>query len=339
MEQNSRIKVMIDCDTGIDDAVALVMAWGQRERLELLGVTTVAGNVGIENTTKNTLNVLNLIGAGDIAVARGASQPVARKPLKASGVHGVSGLRGYTFAEDSSTSLASEPAWEFMYRTISSQPEPVTLIAIGPVTNIAILFRTYPEIREKIEKIVFMGTSWHDGNPTSLATFNVLVDPEAFRELLGSGVDIYACPLETTRTAYITPAEIKTIAGFGTQAGDLVSRILSAYGVQHIEDGEVIDKDGEEEITSNRIAKEAAEQNQTLHDPATITLAAFPELFTINKYYCDVECKGELTTGFTLIDKRDYYGKTMAERNLFLAESIDRERFIEKLYQAVKNCK
>lgn len=92
-----------------------------------------------------------------------------------------------------------------MYRVISESTEKVTLIAIGPTTNIAILFQKYPLVKEKVDKVVFMGTSWHDGNPTPLATFNVLVDPEAFKSLLNSGVDIYACPLETTRKAYITP--------------------------------------------------------------------------------------------------------------------------------------
>ena len=333
-----RKKVMIDCDTGIDDAVALVMAWGLRERLELLGVTTVAGNVGIENTTKNTLNVLNLIGAGEIPVARGAKKPIEREALKASGVHGVSGLRGYLFEEDSREALVEEPAWDFMYRVISGSPQKVTLIAVGPTTNIAILFQKYPDVKQKVEKVVFMGTAWHDGNPTSLATFNVLVDPEAFRSLLSSGVDIYACPLETTRKAYITPEEIGQIGTFGNRAGQLVSRILSSYGVQHIEEGEVIDKQGEEEISENRISREAAQKNRALHDPAVVAYTAFPELFSVEKYYCDVECKGELTTGFTLIDKRDYYGKSMEERNLFLMETVDRERFIEELYRAIRNC-
>lgn len=333
-----RKKVMIDCDTGIDDAVALVMAWGLRDYLDILGVTTVAGNVGIENTTKNTLNVLNLIGAGDIPVAKGAEKPIEREALKASGVHGVSGLRGYIFEEDSLDSLAEEPAWDFMYRVISKSTEKVTLIAVGPTTNIAILFQKYEDIKKNVERVVFMGTSWHDGNPTSLATFNVLVDPEAFRILLNSGVDIYACPLETTRKAYITLGEIEHIKTFGNKASQLVSQILSSYGVQHIEDGEVIREEGEEEISETRILREAAEKNRALHDPAVVAFAAFKELFSVEKYYCDVECKGELTTGFTLIDKRDYYGKSLEERNLFLMETIDRERFIDELFQAIRNC-
>lgn len=333
-----KTKVIIDCDTGIDDAVALVMAWGLRERLEILGVTTVAGNVGVEQTLKNTLNVLNLIGAGSIPVAKGAEKPVERAAFKASGVHGVSGLRGYMFEEDSSEAFVEETAWDFMYRVILESTEKVTLIALAPVTNIAILFQRYPDVRKNIEKVVFMGTAWHDGNPTSLATFNVLVDPEAFRSLLHSGVDIYACPLETTRKAYITPKETDSIGSIGNKAAGLVSQIISSYGVQHIEAGEVIAEEGEEDISEERIFRAAAEPNRALHDPAVVAFTAIPELFSVNKYYCDVECRGELTTGFTLIDKKNYYGKTMEERNLFLIETVDRERFIKELYCAVSNC-
>lgn len=332
-------KIIIDCDTGIDDAVALVLAHGLGNVFDILGVTTVAGNVGIENTTRNTLNVLNLIGAGDIPVAKGAEKPIAREPLRASGVHGVSGLRGYTFEKDSDKKLEEDTAWDFMYKKIKDSRESITLLVTGPATNVAILFQKYPEVKEKIEKIVFMGTSWHDGNPTPIATFNVLVDPEAFRYLLFSGVDVYACPLETTRKAYITPEELEEIRGIGNEAGKLVASILSSYGLQNIQEGEVFEEEREEAITSYRIAEQAAEKNRTLHDPAVVAFAAYPELFTVNKYYCDVECKGELTTGFTLIDKRNYYGKPMEERNLFLAESIDREAFVKTLFDAIKACK
>lgn len=334
----SKMNVIIDCDTGIDDAIALVFACGMREKINILAVTTVAGNVGIENTTKNTLNVLNLIGAGDIPVAKGAEKPLQRESLKASGVHGVTGLRGYEFNEDSTAAFVDIPAWDLMYEKINGCAEKTTLIAIGPVTNITLLLRKYPDIKQKIEKVVFMGTSYHDGNPTSVATFNVLVDPEAFRELLESGIDVYACPLETTRKAYINPLEIEKIGTFGNKASELVHKIMLSCGVHRISKNEKIAKTGEEEINEARIRKSAENQNLDLHDPATVALTIFPELFTINKYYCDVECKGEFTTGFTLIDKRDYHGKSVAERNLFWAETIDRESFINELYNAIKKC-
>lgn len=332
-------KVMIDCDTGIDDAVALVFACGLREKFDILGVTTVAGNVALTDTTRNTLNVLNLIGADDIPVAKGADRPMEREGMKASGVHGVTGLRGYEFTENSTAALADLPAWDFIYEKVIASEEKVTLMALGPVTNIALMLKKYPDVKDKLDKIVFMGTSYHDGNPTSIATFNVLVDPEAFRFLLHSGIDVYACPLETTRTAYVTMEETKEIGTFGNQAGELVSRIIDSYGVHHIEEGEVIEEAGEEEITEVRIAKSLADQTRTLHDAAVVAYVAFPELFTVQKYYCDVECRGELTTGFTLIDKRDYYGKSMAERNLFLMESVNREGFVKELFAAIKKCK
>lgn len=332
----NKINVIIDCDTGIDDAVALVMANGLKDKLNILGVTTVAGNVGLKNTTKNTLNVLKLIGSGDVQVAKGASKALEREEFRASGVHGANGLRGYDFAENTTEAFVETPAWDFMYEKINSCDTKVTIIAIGPVTNVALLFRKYPEIKAKVEKIIFMGTSYHDGNPTPVSTFNVLVDPEAFRELLFSGVDIYSCPLETTRQAYITTEELLEIKAINNKTSELVYSVLTSYGVDKILDDEVFGEVDEEIITPERIAKEKALNKIDLHDPATIALAVSPELFTVNKYYCDVECKGELTTGFTLIDKNNYYMKSMSERNLYFAETIDREKFIELLKETIR---
>lgn len=333
-----KTNIIIDCDPGIDDAVALALAHGHKDKLNILGVTVVAGNVGIENTTRNALNILNLIGAGGIPVACGAEKPVARVPLRASGVHGVTGLRGYEFAQDSTIALVEQEACDFMYETIMACDEAVTIVLIGPVTNAALLLRKYPDVKSKIDKFVFMGTSYHDGNPTPIATFNVLVDPEGFRELIHSGIPFYACPLETTRTAHVTPKDLEDIRAIGNKTADMVYRILSASGVHNIQKDEIISEEGEEAITAARIAQSAQNKNKDMHDPATVAYVLFPSLFTVNRYYCDVECSGELTTGFTLIDKRNYYGKTEEEKNLFLLESIDREGFVKVLLEAIGKC-
>ncbi len=335
---SERTNVIIDCDPGIDDAVALALAYGMSDKINIIGVTTVAGNVGIENTTRNALNILNLIGAGDIPVAKGAECPIAREPLRASGVHGVTGLRGHAFSEDSMDALVDIGAVDFMYEKISECDTKVTVVLIGPVTNAAILIDKYPNIKEKIDKFVFMGTSHHDGNPTSVATFNVLVDPEAFRKLLFCKVPFYACPLETTRTAHITAQETIELRAIGNKTSEMLANVIEACGVDKIGKDEVIDEKNEEAITAERIAASADNSSKDLHDPATVAYLTHPELFTVNKYYCDVECSGELTTGFTLIDKRDYYRKSEEDRNLFLLESIDREGFIKILFDAVRNC-
>ncbi len=330
----TKTPVIIDCDTGIDDAMALVLACSSKA-LDIVGVTTAAGNVDCDNTTRNTCNLLHLLGRDDIRVAKGATKPLERKSLKASGVHGVSGLRGYTFEEDYTGSLLQGTnAWDFQREILMGSKTKVTIIAIGPVTNLAILLDTYPEVKDKIEKIVFMGTAYHTGNPTPISTFNVLVDPEAFRKVIFSGVPFYACPLEVTKEATVRRSEFEQIARMPGKVADFVAKIMSGYGLAGMKADEKISGEGEEVITQARIEQSRRGDIQ-MHDPATVAYVIEPELFTEAHYYCDVECKGELTTGFTLIDKADYYGKKDEERNLHLLESIDREGFVSLFKRAI----
>ena len=328
--------VIIDCDTGIDDAMALVLACSSKV-LDIVGITTVAGNVDCDNTTRNTCNLLHFLGRDDIRVAKGATKPLERKSLKASGVHGITGLRGYTFEEDYTDSLLQDmTAWDFQRQLLMEAKTKTTIIAIGPVTNIAILLETYPEVKDKIEKIVFMGTSYHTGNPTPISTFNVLVDPEAFRKVIFSGVPFYSCPLEVTKQATIKKDEYKQIANMPGKVADFVAKIMSGYGLVGMKADEKISEEGEEVISQARI-EQSKRDDIDMHDPATVAYVINPELFTKSLYYCDVECKGELTTGFTLIDKADYYGKKDEERNLHLLESIDREGFVSLFIQSISD--
>jgi inosine-uridine nucleoside N-ribohydrolase len=157
----------------------------------------------------------------------------------ASGVHGVTGLRGYSFAKDYTKNLVSEPAWELLRDVLMGSDEQVTLIAIGPVTNIALLLRFHPEVKPKIKEIVFMGTSYHCGNPTPLATFNVLVDPEAFRQVLFSGIPFVACPLDVTRTAIIGADECKMIRRLDSRVSQFVMSIIDNYGLSALKPEEL----------------------------------------------------------------------------------------------------
>ena len=328
-----REKVIIDCDTGIDDALALVLMLSRPE-IEVIGITTVAGNVSIDNTTRNTCNVVHLLGRDDIRIAKGESKPLEREPMRASGVHGVSGLRGYDFADDYSGNLLDIPAVEYMRELLLGSEEEVTMLSIGPLTNVAKLIMTYPELKDRIRRIVFMGTSYHSGNPTPLATFNVLVDPEAFRIVAFSGIEFVACPLDTARNAVIEPEEIERIGHQGTPVSEFVYGILSGYGLSHIQEGEVVSTENEEEISENRI-KAALNEKAALLDPATAAFVISPGLFKTSKYYCDVECKGEITTGFTFIDKEDYYRKGEEDRNLTLIEDMDRDGFIDLFFDSI----
>ena len=326
---NEKIPVLIDVDTGIDDAMALVIACAS-DKLNILGVSTVAGNVALCHTTPNTLNVLHLLGRDDIPVAQGEAKPLERELVDAAYVHGEDGLRGWSFDRLHDEALVAAPAWEFLRDKLLQSAQKVAILALGPVTNIALLLRRCPEVKEKIDKIVFMGTSYRTGNPTPITTFNVLVDPEAFRDLLTSGVPLYACPLDTTREAYLTAAEVAEIAAIDNPAARMTTAILGGYGRNVKSAGQ--SEQVQQELKAGRRFKGVAR----LHDPATVAYLTDPQLFTATKYYCQVECRGELTTGFTLIDREDYYGKSEAERNLWFIDSIDREGFVQLFLDSLR---
>lgn len=328
--------VFIDCDTGIDDAMAIALALAS-DNIEVIGVSTTCGNVSLENTTRNTCNVLNYLGRSDIKVAVGADKPLKKTLMKASGVHGLTGLRGWNFEEDYKENLVEEKAWDYMAKTILSSPRKVTISALAPVTNIALMLRKYPEVKENIESIVFMGTSWHDGNPTPITTFNVLVDPEAFREVIHSGVKVVAAPLDTLRHgAIIHNSEVDELKGIGNKASVFVYSILTSSGVANIGKDEIIGSENEEMISQARIER-CRNEEYSLLDPAAMALIVKPELFVLRHYYCDVECCGELTTGFTIIDKKNFYGKGEEEKNLWFAEEMDRDGFIELYLSAIRS--
>lgn len=319
--------VIIDCDTGLDDAIALALG-AHSDKLNILAVTTTAGNSSLDNTTRNTLNVLNALGREDIPVAVGQDRPLERPLMKASGVHGTNGLRGVEFKENYSGNLVKNiSSWDYMYKTIKEYKEKVTIVALAPLTNVALLLIKHPDIKERIKEIVFMGTSFHTGNPTSVATFNVLVDPEAFRLVAFSGVRLVSCPLETVREATLCQDDIKYISSLNTPSAKLVSALLSGYGLQNIREDEIISSEGEEELSEERIER-AKMCGVGLPDPLTLGYVIAPDLFNGHLYYCDVECKGELTTGMTLIDMEDYYLKKEEERNLFFLDEVDNRGFI-----------
>lgn len=332
MKNNYKTTVIMDVDTGIDDALALVMAC-KTNVLNILGITTVAGNVDLEKTLSNTMNVLNLLGRTDIPVAKGSDRPLKRSLMKASSIHGESGLRGYKFRGNHTKNLVDDLAWDFMYEKIMKYEGRTTILALGPVTNIAKLLIKYPSVKSKIEKIVFMGTSWRDGNPSPIATFNVLVDPEAFDYVVRSGLEFHACPLDTSRKATINSIERKAILSIGNKVARFSYSIIDNYGT--VKNNEISNL----QIAENKVyVKENNVDNSdgvSLHDPMAVAYVIAPELFTVNKYYCEVECEGKLTTGFTLIDKANWYNKSDKEKNIYFVESINRTKFVELFYNLV----
>ena len=195
-----RKNIIIDCDPGIDDAVALAAAFANRDKLNILGICTVAGNQSIDKVTENALRIVNFLGAPEIPVAKGASEPLVKKACPAATVHGENGL-GNTELPKGDNVIVSNNAITFMEETIRNLPEgeKITLVPLGPLTNIALLLKVYPEVKEKIDEICLMGGSASGGNVTATAEFNIWHDPEAAKIVFESGVNVVMCGLDVTR--------------------------------------------------------------------------------------------------------------------------------------------
>jgi inosine-uridine nucleoside N-ribohydrolase len=226
--------IIVDCDPGHDDAVALLLALASDE-VQLLGVTTVAGNQTLQKTTANAIRVLDHAGRDDVPVAAGASRPLMRDLQVAADVHGESGLDGADLPGPT-RKPESMHAIDLIADTLSSSPTPVTLVATGPLTNIALFLARYPEMTDRLDRIVFMGGAIGEGNITPAAEFNVWVDPEAARRVFSSGVDLTMVGLDVTTKALITPGDLEKLAAAGEAArlvADLYRFALPVYAKRY----------------------------------------------------------------------------------------------------------
>src|SRR5918992_6077317 len=305
----SPIPVVLDVDPGHDDAVALMLACGAPE-LELLAVTTVAGNAPLEKTTHNALRVLSLIGHTDVPVAAGASSPLHRQLHTAENIHGESGLEGPEIPGPSFEADA-RGVTAFMADTLREAPEPVTLIPTGPLTNVALFLREYPELKERIAHISLMGGSIGLGNTTPAAEFNVYVDPEAAREVFESGLPITMSGLDVTHQAGAGPAERENLRSLG-RIGAVVAELLEFFAG-----------------TYERVYGFGA---PPLHDAVAVATVMELGLLQTHPMRVDVECESELTRGETVCD---FYGVGGKPPNAEVGVELDRERFFDLLYEVL----
>ncbi len=303
--------VILDVDPGHDDAVALMMACGAPD-LDLLAVTTVAGNVSLQKTTYNALRVLSLIGHTDIPVAAGAAQPLQRTLRTAEDIHGESGLDGPSEIPPPTFEADSRHAVQLIADTVRTAPQPVTLIPVGPLTNIALFLREHPELKEKIAHISLMGGSIGLGNTTPAAEFNIYVDPEAAQEIFKSGLPITMSGLDVTHQAGAGPTERERLRSMG-EVGGVVAGFLEFFA-------------GAYESVFGFDAP-------PLHDPVAVAAVLRPELLETRPMRVDVECESELTRGETVCD---FYGVGGGTPNADIGVSLDREGFFELLYESLK---
>ncbi|GJL47520.1 TPA: ribonucleoside hydrolase RihC [Citrobacter farmeri] len=269
-----RLPIILDTDPGIDDAAAIAAALFAPQ-LDLQLMTTVAGNVSVEKTTRNALQLLHFWNA-DVPLAQGAATPLLRSLRDAAYVHGESGMEGYDFVEHDRQPLA-KPAFIALRDALMSAPEPITLVAIGPLTNIALLLMHYPECTFNIRRLVIMGGSAGRGNFTPNAEFNIAVDPEAAARVVQSGIEIVMCGLDVTNQAMLTPDYLATLPTLNC-TGKMLHALFSHYRSGTMRTG------------------------VRMHDLCAIAWLVRPDLFTVKPCFVAVETQGDYTAGTTVVD-------------------------------------
>ena len=299
--------VLIDCDPGHDDAIALLLALASPE-VELLGVTTVAGNQTLPKTTANAIRVLEFAGRTDVPVAAGADRPLVREPFVASYVHGETGLDGPDLPPPQGSPIPPHAA-DFLAETIRSSERPITLVPTGPLTNVALMLALHPDARP--ERIVLMGGAIAEGNVTPAAEFNIWSDPEAAARVFGSGIAVTMIGLDVTHKALFTHAHSGRLAG---RTGELVTQLVHFYDRFH---REVYNFDG-----------------SPIHDAVAVAYVVDPNLVGTLERNVEIDLESELCRGRTVVDLRR---RTDREPNAHVGVEIDAEGFLELLIQRLNS--
>jgi inosine-uridine nucleoside N-ribohydrolase len=297
------IPILLDCDPGHDDAIALMLALASPE-VELRGVTTVAGNQTLEKTTANALRVLELVGREDVEVAAGADRPLVREPFVAAYVHGETGLDGTDLPPARGAPVAQH-AVDFL----AERGEGITLVATGPLTNVALLLARHPEARP--ERIVLMGGAIAEGNVTPAAEFNVWADPEAAKRVFASGLPLTMVGLDVTYKALVRAEHKERLRAAG-RVGRTVAELLDFYDRFH---REVYGLDG-----------------SPIHDAVALAYAFRPDLLERRELNVEIDCESELCRGRTVVDM---WRRTGRAANAHVAVGIDSAAFVELLVERV----
>ena len=304
-----RIPVILDGDPGHDDAIAWVLAKASPQ-LDILAVTSVCGNQTIAKTTYNTLRIMTLIGL-DVPMAMGREKPLIGDPIIAPTVHGESGLDGPALPEPAYVPVEMDAA-ELMAKILEESDEPVTLIPTGPLTNVAALLMTHPELKDKIAHIYLMGGGIDFGNWTPAAEFNILVDPEAADVVYRSGIPITMAGLDVTEKALIRPDDFNRIRALGNPVSDVVAAWLDFFYQFHLSLGY---------------------SGAPVHDAVAVAALLHPEMMEMKDYYVEIELGGDYCRGMTVADKLGLSGK---KPNVRAIMNIDRDAFADLLVEAAR---
>jgi len=283
-------RLILDCDPGQDDAVAILLANGATN-LKVEGIVAVAGNAVVEDTLENALKLTEEIKM-DVPVYRGCSSPLIRKQVIAEKIHGKGGYAGPTFTQQRIKQCAGDGI-DFTIDTIMSNPGEINLVAIGPLTDIAVIIKKEPRVIDNVKRIIIMGGSLIEGNITPTAEFNVYADPEAARIVFSSGAEIYMMGLDVTKQVQLGKDEFKR---FKEEQKNSPTRAREIF------------IDGMEYYTSTCV--DANHEYPAMHDPCCIAYLMDPSIFSFVERDIDVETKGEFTYGMTVGNWPDKNSKT-----------------------------
>lgn len=307
-------KIILDCDPGHDDAVAILLAAGN-SNIELLGVTTVGGNHTLEKVTRNAAQVLTVAKLTDVPLYAGATRPILREVETAEGIHGDTGMEIHGFElPEPALSVQETHGVQFIIDTIMNEPAgTVTLVPTGPLTNIALAARLEPRIVERVKEVVLMGGAYGTGNWTPSAEFNIIVDPEAAHIVFNEKWPVVMVGLDLTHQALATKEVEEQFAALGTNVGDFVVGLFGAFR-KNYQDAQGFD-------------------DPPVHDPCCVAYLIDPTVVETVKVPVDVETHGLLTTGRTVADFRS---PAPADCHTSVATKLDAERFWSMVLDAVK---
>ncbi len=307
--------IIIDCDPGADDAIALFLALAFPEKLDVLGIATVAGNVPLQLTQKNARCLCELAGRADLPVYAGCPRPLLRPLITAEDVHGRTGLDGIHLPEPLMP-LQEQHAVDFLIDTLMRSTGNITLATLGPLTNLAVAIVKQPAICQRLQEVVMMGGAVTQGNITPSAEFNVYVDPHAAQVVVTAGIPLTIVSLDVTHQAIATPERLNTIAAINSPISAATIGLLNHYGAYDMQ--------------------RYGFPGPPLHDPCVIAYLLQPDLFTSRRAYVAIETTSELTIGRTVIDQ---WNVTNQPANATVIESIEAEGFYQLLTQAIDRFK
>ncbi len=300
------IPVWMDVDTGTDDAVAL-LALHALKQTEIVGLSTVCGNSGPENSYRNT-RCINTICSARYPVYRGADKPLMREPFHAAEVHGKNGLGDVKVELPEDETVYTLPAWDAIYEAAKKYSGKLRLIATAPLTNLAIAFSKYPYLPEMLHSILLMGGATREGNVTPCAEFNIYADPEAADIVFRAGVSIFMFPLDVTEKVCLSKEDLEELSECGNRAGKFVHDILQVPLGFHT----ALNHPGVQ-----------------MHDSCPVLYLDEPELFDMEEAGVVVETKGKITLGKTVTDL--YSDRQFDFSNAMVALDVDEKAFTEKL--------